>query len=170
MRNLIIAAICGHLAYTCATASPPGTHEHAGPGSGTCAVWTSWGERKEDAYKTLRFTAVNWIQGYASGASYAFAAVGKMQVRLPQSMADADSVTAWMDRYCGAHPQKSFDSAAQQFISDIWENSKSAVFEGDDLARRHPGGDHPPRDPCGCLLRARRPPECAADVDSVAGV
>ena len=124
MRPFIIAALCGSIACTCAYAIEPGAHEVVALGSTKCAVWTSWGERKEDSYKTLRFIAVNWMQGFATGVSYAFEATRKIQLHMPESITDADSVTTWMDHYCGAHPEKSFDAAGQQFISDLWEKSK----------------------------------------------
>lgn len=118
----MVAIVCS-LVCIGANAAPPEVHEGAGLSNMKCAVWSEWRARKEDRYKTLRYIAVNWLQGYVSGVSYAFEATRKMRLHMTKSVTDSDSLSSWLDAYCQAHPEKDLDAAGQQIVSDVWEKS-----------------------------------------------
>ena len=103
MQSLLIQMVLAVALMTTAVAAEP---KLDGAGTLTCGRWT---------FVRRERTAVGyeqWILGFLSGISYA----GKGTGDNPLNGVDGETVWAWMDTYCQAHPLDLLATASAAFV------------------------------------------------------
>jgi hypothetical protein len=94
------------------TAGPGEATMIAGEGTGSCGEWMHL--RQEGGFKPIPAQA--WILGYLSGAN-----IWSGSPDFPDILreTDNDSLFAWIDNYCQAHPLEKVADAANQLTIEL---------------------------------------------------
>jgi len=115
-----VGRLGGVIAFlVCATpahAEQPADYTNRGDGGITCAKWTSYrktaGADDITAYPAL--SASNWVLGYLTAYDRYVDPSGNVGAGV-----DNDSIAAWVDTYCAAHPLDSLATAADHLIEAL---------------------------------------------------
>jgi hypothetical protein len=80
-----------------------------GEGLGSCSTWTQ--ARQEKSLK--QGLSAQWVAGYMSGMN--------AESRGPDALSGTDflGVMAWIDNYCGAHPDDGIGTAARALMTEL---------------------------------------------------
>jgi hypothetical protein len=120
--TLSVFAFCV-LAVTSQAQGPQSTSRYgitmssvAGVGDGLCASWGSDFPPRDGATlsPTKMFAEATkhaWVFGFVVGAAH------MSETRLAR--VDADTVDAWMDTYCAAHPRTTIGNAAATLVAEL---------------------------------------------------
>jgi hypothetical protein len=107
MKPILLAAVTVGL-VTCATDASASDYTAMGVGTNSCGSWTAARRTPTQIPALLDET---WVQGFLSGVG----SIGISQGFNPLNDTDPDSVWAWIDHYCGAHPLDDIAVAAAAF-------------------------------------------------------
>lgn len=81
----------------------------------SCAEWTVF-RRHPDGFAAI--VAGTWVLGFLSGVGWADVEGQGGELMNPLNGVQADTVWAWIDRYCRANPSDTIAWAAGQFALD----------------------------------------------------
>jgi hypothetical protein len=112
VKTFLIAAVCAALWATAAEASGFTVY---GQGALSCGQWLS---DRQDPY--LKPGANQWLLGFISAA-------GDYSGE-PLAKTDADGLTAWVDRYCQAHPLDDAITAAERLAEALAKRKRTAQY------------------------------------------
>ena len=93
--------------------------EIKGAGARTCGSWLE--ERKQGHY----FEKLSWMQGFISAFNvYVYTEHGGKNPNGIFGATDADSLTAWMDKYCRENPLETVFSGTLVLIDELQSKAK----------------------------------------------
>lgn len=97
-------------------ADRPASYSARGDGGITCAKWTSYRKtaNADDITAYPALSAGNWVLGYLSAYDRYVDPSGNVGADV-----DNDSVAAWVDTYCSAHPLDNLATAAEHLIEAL---------------------------------------------------
>lgn len=112
MRGLLALAATLALLPGAASATPDTPRfEVLGPGAITCEDWAS---QRQGPDRSAALSNQDWVLGYITAYNEYLASNGDVAAG-----ADNESIAAWIDTYCAAHPADVLADAARALIEDL---------------------------------------------------